>query len=258
MKRVRKGPEPANLAAFKKNHPNGTWEDFRRNRNRYKESLNQLFADQHKLCAYCEREIHADDDNHRIEHFHPKSDTSTEHNWALDWNNMLAVCIGGESKEDKKAHKLPKNLSCDSHKNHLCNDPKIAEKLAGYANTCLLNPLDLPHLVNLFCCDITNGHLSPDIEACRLAGVNVCKLACTIHAFNLNCNRLAKARLNVSDDIQVRMNIVETLEGFTEQERMDMLLKEYFGDGLPEYFTTYRCCLGHAAEKYLRSINYNG
>jgi hypothetical protein len=45
-------------------------------------------------------------------------------NWALDWNNIFGVCIGGDDS-DKKLHPLPENLSCDSHKNHLVNKKQL-------------------------------------------------------------------------------------------------------------------------------------
>ena len=67
-----------------------------------------LLHEQHGICAYCMRRIHMD--NHsRIEHLVPLSKNK---DGAIDYNNMLGVCDGGESAAGGKGH----ILCCDAHK----------------------------------------------------------------------------------------------------------------------------------------------
>lgn len=67
-----------------------------------------LIHEQHGLCAYCMKRIRMDSHS-RVEHFVP---LSIEKDKALDYNNMLGVCDGGEKFEGKQGH----ILCCDAHK----------------------------------------------------------------------------------------------------------------------------------------------
>lgn len=67
-----------------------------------------LLHEQHGLCAYCMRRIHMDTHS-RIEHFTPLSKSKIK---AIDYNNMLCVCDGGEKIIGKSRH----ILCCDAHK----------------------------------------------------------------------------------------------------------------------------------------------
>lgn len=67
-----------------------------------------LLREQHGICAYCMRRIHMD--NHsRVEHFIP---LSRDKDKAIDYNNMLGVCDGGEKALGDQEH----ILCCDAHK----------------------------------------------------------------------------------------------------------------------------------------------
>ena len=103
MKKVRKGAEPPRLDAYRQLRPTNTWEQCTKNKNRRDEIQQQLRGDQGGICAYCEVNLlPAVSSNEvadfRVEHFHPKSDVSTVHNWHLDWNNLLACCHGGSQR----------------------------------------------------------------------------------------------------------------------------------------------------------------
>lgn len=52
-----------------------------------------LAADQQGLCAYCMRRIRCDASTMKIEHVVPQSRAPQR---ALDWKNLLGVCLGGE------------------------------------------------------------------------------------------------------------------------------------------------------------------
>ena len=67
-----------------------------------------LLHEQHGICAYCMRRIRMD--NHsRVEHIVPLSSSKDQ---AIDYNNMLGVCDGGEKITGNQGH----ILCCDAHK----------------------------------------------------------------------------------------------------------------------------------------------
>jgi uncharacterized protein (TIGR02646 family) len=68
-----------------------------------------LVHEQRGLCAYCMRRIRMDSHS-RVEHWLP---LSKDKDRALDYNNMLGVCDGGEKLEGQRGH----ILCCDAHKN---------------------------------------------------------------------------------------------------------------------------------------------
>lgn len=133
MKRVRKSAEiPDRLFLYAQLHPHDTWDKFHhRDRNGYKQVKQQLIKDQYGLCAYCEISIRLTDnedlvDDFRVEHFHPKTGTENhEHNYHLDWNNMLGACHGGSHPYVEDA----KYRYSASKKDRSCDVPKKAVNL---------------------------------------------------------------------------------------------------------------------------------
>lgn len=67
-----------------------------------------LIHEQRGLCAYCMRRI-SPDIHSRIEHWMPLSKDKEK---AIDYNNMLGVCDGGEKMISRQGH----ILCCDAHK----------------------------------------------------------------------------------------------------------------------------------------------
>lgn len=67
-----------------------------------------LVHEQHGLCAYCMRRIRMDSHS-RVEHLTPLSKDKDK---AIDYNNMLGVCDGGETTSRQQGH----ILCCDAHK----------------------------------------------------------------------------------------------------------------------------------------------
>lgn len=88
MKRVQRGSEPTQLAVYRATNSTVTWEQMRadaQGRAVYESTRAQLIDEQGGLCAFCGIDIRDNDSlKCRIEHFHPKSDASATHNWALD------------------------------------------------------------------------------------------------------------------------------------------------------------------------------
>lgn len=247
MKRIVKGAEPRNLADFRAACPSATWDEMRNDalhngQQAYQDCRRQATADQYSLCAYCECKIDLSKPHKcRVEHLHPKSDISTEKNWSLDWQNLLATCNGGESDASAETP-LPANLSCDAHKGDSAID---------------VSPLDIPAFPNVFLFDKGTGHLEPDPAACSQASVDAGKLKQTMDILNLNCERLARQRRLLLFGIEQRKKKLRE-KGYSPQSSAPLLVQSYFQTVWPEFFTTIRCCLGQAAENYLHSVNYNG
>lgn len=70
-----------------------------------------LIHEQRGLCAYCMRRIRMDSHS-RIEHLIPLSADKAK---AIDYNNMLGVCDGGEKIVGQQGH----ILCCDAHKKEI-------------------------------------------------------------------------------------------------------------------------------------------
>lgn len=271
MKRVRKGNEPSTLEAYREAAPQSSWEQMKNDphhegRQAYQDCRKDSIQDQGGLCAYCEIDIR---DNNpltcRVEHFHPKSDTSTPHNWALDWQNMLGVCNGGSNPHiAADGFVLPpiaENLSCDAHKDRMIQSKQLAEQCEGW----LLNPLHMQAFPSLFRLNKSTGFLSPNTAACAAhppwpnnQHESLEELVRhTIDMLNLNCDRLAQQRLRVIRDIENNKKSQRS-QGFSPQQGMSNLAGRYFRITWPGFFTTIRLFLGEAAEAHLQSLHFQG
>lgn len=258
MKRVNKSLPPNPLTDYAQNNPNATWEDFRNNaRQSYDDLKQQMLREQGGLCAYCEKKLPEDTTKQRIEHFHNKSDTILAHNWALDWNNVLLVCLGGSTPNDK-AQYAPEHLSCDAHKEQVKELPDACE---GW----YLNPTQVKTIARLFDFDKATGKLLVNCDACQqLANDNLsnrhgsdwCMLAEeTIRILNLNCRRLCDDRLEVLKSYNQKMKYYRENQ---DKLGMQKIAESVFSKKFPSFFTTWRSLLGKHAEDYLTSIQYNG
>ena len=270
MKRVLKQGEPASLQTYRQKQSAATWEDMKTDalhggQQAYRDIRKQTHQDQGGLCAYCEIDLHDHDRlKSQIEHFHPKSDITMHHNWALDWNNMLAVCRGGSYKHHEAPHymqPLKENLSCDAHKNHWIQKGGLGEALEGL----LLNPLLVPTRPSLFTINKFAGEISPCEVQCNAVApwpqnqyADVKTLVeKTIVVLNLNCRRLCEARLCVIRDIEQNKK-KQREAGLTSQQGLAALAQRYLRSPWPRFFTTICLCLGSAADAYLQENAYQG
>lgn len=258
MKRVVKGPEPPSLLDYRDAFHHSTWESMKDDAAHhgdlaYQDCRAQALADQHCLCAYCERTIEPDTPHrYRVEHFHSKADRSGQHNWALDWQNMLVCCDGGE-QEGSWAEPLPENLSCDAAKNY----HEQRGHLAAPVEEALLNPLELPAFPNLFWFDKATCTLHPNAESCASAGVDTSKVQRTLDMLQLNCQRLTRLRHKILINIDQNKKVLR--QKHIPLEEIDaQLVRRYFASGCPEFFTSLRCCLGQCAEEQLKRRNFAG
>jgi uncharacterized protein (TIGR02646 family) len=231
----------------------------------YADCRRELIQGQGGICAYCEIDIRDNDPlKCRVEHFHPKSDNSSPHNWGLDWQNMLAVCAGGSYRHGYMPHSLEplaENLSCDAYKDFLIQSKKLPQQCEGV----ILEPTGLPALINLFAIEKSTGRLISNAEACAVAPKNAknkhADLATlvnqTIISLNLNCDRLCQVRLSIIHDIE-RNKKRQRDAGFGPAQGLQNLVDRYFRRPWPGFFTTIRICLGAAAEGYLETSGFSG
>jgi uncharacterized protein (TIGR02646 family) len=256
MKKIYKSSTPpAELTNYFMANPTDDWDDFTNNdRDGYQLVKKQLITDQSGLCAYCENDLKSGGgvglDDFRVDHFHPKKPHNPPPNWALDWNNMLGVCTGGNNKgvtDSKNRFTSP---------DHSCDVPKGNKNLTGQ----ILNPLsDIPAYPSFFRYIEHTGEIEVNQSLCPTELIE--RANRTINEHRLNADRLQKFRKVVFG--KLRENISEYLrQGFDEKEAISMVAEEQLrlnGDGLwPPFFTCIRWYLGPAAEIQLRSIHYQG
>lgn len=256
MKKVTKGVEPHRLETFKAAKPQNSWEQFTSDKNRKVCVQERLKSDQSGLCAYCEINLlekdAAGDADFRVEHFHPKSDTSTGHNWHLDWRNLLGCCHGGSQS------KVTSSTTRFTSPDHSCDVPKGDKNLDGI----ILNPLtDVPAYPSIFKCDRTSGKLTAHSENCISANIPGAKVQQTIDELRLDAERLNRFRRTVlnklNSDLQVLIQSGLTLP--QAQSRLSQIyLRKDHNQHWPAFFTSIRSYLGTKADEHLRTINYTG
>ncbi|MGI9274454.1 MAG: retron system putative HNH endonuclease [Endozoicomonas sp.] len=174
MKRIVKGAEPPLLTSYNTRTPQNTWEQFREGRSRRQQLKRALRKGQGGLCAYCEIDLKESDDHgnadFRVEHFHPKSDPSSDHNWALDWQNLLGCCHGGNQRRvvDADERFTPPDFSCDV--------PKADQVL----DNVIFNPMEIPAFPCLFLVERSSGELKNNKPGCEAAGIAIDKVDNTL------------------------------------------------------------------------------
>lgn len=255
MKRCAKSqPEPECLARFRTTNGTGTWEQLRAQEPECYTRIRDITRrDQSGLCAYCE--LNLDLDNEQVAHFHPKSDMMPQHNWALTWTNLWLACKGGSqtwmTDLDRYCPPLPDNLSCDE-----CKGDRVVDGL-------VLAPDEIPVFPRIFRFEqrLDRLEICVDEQACYDAGIPVDKAQQTINAFNLNCSRLAAARLALHRQLEqairrLRRSSVHPQVGVTSLLQRHLAKKA--NGHWPRFFTLVRWRFGQAAESYLQSIVFTG
>lgn len=264
MKKIVKGVEPPKLLSYHQHFPANDWEQFRRNNRqngRYTEVKDHLITDQGGLCAYCEIDLKqavqsGDKDDFRVEHFHPKSDNSSGHNWNLDWNNLLGCCHGG-SERDVIDGTSTNRSSRYTSPDHSCDVPKGGQNW----DNIILNPLALPALPLLFEFARSNGAISTHQHNCTEANVDQQKAQNSIDYLRLDSPRLRRLRREALDTINLNLQS-KIQSGMTlDEARSDIarrMLRKNAAGHWPAFFSAIRSYLGQAAEEQLDSIGYQG
>jgi uncharacterized protein (TIGR02646 family) len=215
----------------------------------------RLLSDQGGICAYCEIDLKGSDAHAhadlRVEHFHPKSDRSTPHNWHLDWQNLLAVCHGGSQRDVVDA--AQRFTSPD----HSCDVPKLDNDW----DALICNPLHLPARPALFRFERSSGAMNVDRAACLAAGVDAERAQATIGNLQLDGRRLRDLRKPVLEKLNEELYSL-TAAGMPlpdARQRLARILLRRDAEGRwPAFFSAIRSYLGEAAEQQLRAIGYRG
>ena len=256
---VKNSQEPGLLAQYRNNNPDDNWKKgFKPNSpDGYTQVKQQLIDDQKGLCAYCEIDLKQGHgkglDDFRVEHFHPETPHNPPPNHALDWNNMLGCCSGGNAKyvtESDERFTSP---------DHSCDVPKGNKNLTA----SILNPIqDIPAFPRLFKFKEQGedaGMMEIDLELCPEHHQQ--KAQQSMAELNLNAKRVKRFRSTVIN--QLREAFQHNLEsGMTEDEALRDLAELYFpvqaNQHWPAFFTTIRWYLADMAEERLQQIGYNG
>lgn len=263
MKKVIKSATvPTLLEAYRQANPLDDWDQFRgNNQDGYQAVKASLTFDQRSLCAYCEIDLASGNgkglDDFRVEHFFPKKLHKPPPNRSLEWNNLLAVCTGGNTKflAAKDRFTMP-DCSCDV--------PKGSMDWTG----SILNPLtDIPAFPRLFRYEEQNGAMVVDAALCPPELKE--KAEATIQLLHLSPpflekksrSRLQRFRVAIID--KIREEIGELLQaGFDESTAAAQLAEAHFSANRdkpwPAFFTCIRWYLGSAAETRLKEIGFNG
>lgn len=257
MKRILKAqPAPLGLSTLLAAQPAADWDTFRQSNAGvdYRAVKAQLVSDQRHLCAYCETQLQVSSPapahhDFRVEHFHPKSDTSTPYNWALDWNNLLGICHGGSSKNvQPSSNFLARHVDrhCDVHKKDL--------NWTGQ----MLNPLQIAPLDQIFDFD----RLGLDAGKIKLHTQCPAPLQqqaqFTIDNLNLNTKRIKDARSAVIATVTAMIS--SELQSGNPQPDLTVA-QQFFGSTAsdwPAFFTAIRSTLGAEADTFLSQQNYQG
>lgn len=124
MRAIRTAEEPACFTAWRDSNPAATWQAFKDANGGLEGSgcTAQVFGNlalaQFQLCAFCEIRL-SPPLGAQVEHWHPKSDRSTVHNWALDFDNLMAACEGGvraDIPDGRAVHPIRETMHCGAAK----------------------------------------------------------------------------------------------------------------------------------------------
>lgn len=270
MKRVRRADEPDSFAQWRRANASADWKKLRRahHHHLYREVRDALLDAQRGLCAYCEQGLAAGNDQRgasepergpcEIEHFHPKRDRDSDHNWALDFDNLLACCKdeqtdltsnpqdGGnlDGEGPREVQSLPRS---EPH----CGRKKGEQNL----DALILHPANLPTTPTLWRVR-ARGEIEVQTDACLLVGVDPAVAERTCDALGLNVQKLRDLRAALIDQLE------RQAEAAWDGQSDETLLAAYVAlaerylppdsrGRLHPFFTTLRCALGQAAEDWL-------
>lgn len=263
MKKINKGAEPSLLQSYSDNNPDDNWKsDFKpNNRDGYEAVKRTLMADQRIICAYCEIDLKQGHgigvDDFRVEHFYPENPHNPPPNHALDWQNMLGCCNGGNQRgvTDSKTRFTSPDHSCDVPKgNHIwVND--------------ILNPLrDVPSFPRLF--EFEEQGMDGEGYSVIMVDNTLCppdlqdKAQQTIDKLNLNARRLKRFRFAAIEALREQLLDLEIEDRMSEDEALELLAQTYFSAEIdepwPAFFTTIRWYLADVAESRLSHIRFDG
>ena len=195
MKRIASPPEPEALANFRSTNPTGTWQEFK-NTIGNESVFDALAAAQGYLCAYCEIEIQRALKG-QVEHWEPKSASTTTRNLHLAFSNLLAACEGGTNPHLRGRSENP--IGQTQHCGALKGDQSPAGRM--------LDPRSLPEKPSIWHVDHA-GRMSVDTAACQASQVDSGLAASTLEFLGLNRRVLARLRQTLLEELDKELKDV--------------------------------------------------
>lgn len=185
----------------------------------------ELLKEQHHLCAYCMTPIEDDGQKTKVEHFVPLSSSNDK---ALDYQNFLAVCKGGEKphwqiQDTEVGERIlcceavkgdhteltidPRNQDMMNHIAYYSNGEIYFEGLSDYPeDVCAKIRLDLDETLRL------NGKINPDGSRQDTATRLVYNRKATYQATNDVLRRLRKEGKLTLSEIEHRIQTIINAE----------------------------------------------
>lgn len=245
MKHIPPAQPSADYLAWVTANPNAAWNELRDAKQGalYQRLRDDLENHQKGLCAFCEIDLIPSD--REIEHWHPKADRTGTTNWAIEFSNFHAACVGGSSDRhptvvrhtgDRYLEPIKDNQSCGARKGELVPEGR------------LLRPAEIPPSVSIFMVD-SSGRIQVEACRCASAGVDVTLAHNTITDLGLGCPRLRRARSAHWTDITTHLN--ELVGRHTPREIAARYLRPDSNGDLPKFFSMLRSLFGHVAEEVL-------
>lgn len=109
MKHIKKGNEPTSFTLWKKDNPDKTFDDFKKESTLNRNLKDALMSEQGYLCCYCECRISRNYSH--IEHFKPKDKFPK---LSLEYSNLFASCIKNPPKGEKNCGHKKDNYYSDT------------------------------------------------------------------------------------------------------------------------------------------------
>lgn len=196
------------------------WELFKNEQQRAYEAIRTILEqNQQGLCAFCETTL--SDTNRQIEHFIPKSLTTSGAEWTINFDNYVLACRGNENKFHQDYSDDPSqlaNLTCGAKKGDI--DPR--------GKIC--NPYDISE-EPIFCIEHQENGIkyAPNEATCRKHNIDPNLVASTIEHLGLNCPNLMRRRKNAWNDLMQRED--EIYNG-PLQNQTDNKINEFKNDEL--------------------------
>jgi uncharacterized protein (TIGR02646 family) len=267
MKHFFKSAEPPCLQTYRSSKPSDSWDQMRDDSLNFGKAVYDCIAelistDQGSLCAYCEIEISRSLNTYRVDHFVSKSLADSQHNWGLDWSNMVACCKGGENQYTLGCNHFEKprrkNLSCDAHVNRLVQKGCIGMLPLDDRRGVVINPLLMPTTRILLRFDTDQGKLDPHPRRCADTALEGNRYSSTfelventIRVFNLNCPRLCRARKEWFDELEDKLE-EEKEAGHSAEDVRVAFCEWLLSPPYPSFYKVSRFWLGPIAEAFLR------
>ena len=238
----------AAYAAFVRQYPpqtegrteNKRWEAWKNEyQQAYRDVCKVLYENQNGLCAFCEIKLAAN--NRQIEHFIPKSLTTTEQDWTIRFENYTMSCKGNENKNDTYYSSEP-----SEGENYTCGHKK--DNLDPVGKICC--PYDLPVFPVIKNDYHENGlFFIPDGDACQRAGISEELVRSTLENLGLNCPNLRRRRKAVWDEL---MQDIESIYKDIDEDKQDSELQSLASENLEPrdgvrhgFYTTRLLCLAN-------------